>query len=105
VQLAWETVTTTPKSAAGQRTITLDQDTIKVLRTWRRFQQEAKLQAGKEEWTDTGLAFTRQDGSGWHPAQASDWFLRISRAAGLSPITLHGLRHGLPRWLWPRGRT
>ncbi|WP_304451404.1 site-specific integrase [Nocardiopsis sp. YSL2] len=93
VQLAWETVTTTPKSAAGQRTITLDQDTIKVLRTWRRFQLEAKLQAGKE-WTDTGLAFTRQDGSGWHPAQVSDWFLRISRAAGLPPITLHGLRHG-----------
>ncbi|MFI6578050.1 tyrosine-type recombinase/integrase [Nocardiopsis sp. NPDC050513] len=93
VQLAWETVTSTPKSAAGQRTITLDSDTIKALRAWRRFQLEAKLQAGKN-WEDTGLAFTRSDGAGWHPAQVSDWFLRISRAAGLPPITLHGLRHG-----------
>ncbi len=31
---------------------------------------------------------------GWHPGQVSDWFLRIARAAGLPPITLHGLRHG-----------
>ncbi len=93
VQLAWETITSTPKSAAGQRTITLDADTIKVLRAWKRFQNEARLKAGAA-WTDTGLAFTRQDGSGWHPGQVSDWFLRIARAAGLPPITLHGLRHG-----------
>jgi integrase len=93
VQLAWETVTTTPKSAAGQRTITLDGDTIKVLRFWKRFQNEERLKAG-QSLTDTGLVFTRQDGSGWHPAQVSDWFLRTSRAAGLPPITLHGLRHG-----------
>ncbi|WP_160051516.1 site-specific integrase [Nocardiopsis sp. FR26] len=93
VQLAWETVTTTPKSAAGQRTITLDTDTIKVLRAWKRFQNEERLKVG-QKWPDSGLVFTRQDGSGWHPAQVSDWFLRISRAAGLPPITLHGLRHG-----------
>ncbi len=93
VQLAWETITSTPKSAVGQRTITLDADTIKVLRAWKRFQNEARLKAGAA-WTDSGLAFTRQDGSGWHPGQVSDWFLRIARAAGLPPITLHGLRHG-----------
>ncbi|GAB2504642.1 integrase [Nocardiopsis aegyptia] len=63
VQLAWETVTTTPKSAAGQRTITLDQDTVKVLRAWKRFQNEERLKAGTS-WTDTGLEFTRQDGGG-----------------------------------------
>jgi integrase len=93
VQLAWETITSTPKSAAGQRTITLDTDTIKVLRAWRRFQTEARLKAG-EVWTDTGLAFTKENGLGWHPGQVSDWFLRVARAAGLPPITLHGLRHG-----------
>ncbi|WP_435107072.1 tyrosine-type recombinase/integrase [Nocardiopsis synnemataformans] len=93
VQLAWETITSTPKSVAGQRTITLDTDTIKVLRAWKRFQNEARLKAGAA-WTDSGLAFTRDDGSGWHPGQVSDWFLRIARAAGLPPITLHGLRHG-----------
>ncbi|MFY7066150.1 tyrosine-type recombinase/integrase [Nocardiopsis changdeensis] len=93
VQLAWETITSTPKSAAGQRTITLDADTVKILRGWKRFQNEQRLQAGKH-WNHTGLVFTRQDGSGWHPGQVSDWFCRIAKAAGLPPITLHGLRHG-----------
>ena len=93
VQLAWETTTSTPKSAAGQRTITLDADTVKILRGWKRFQNEQRLQAGKH-WNRTGLVFTRQDGSGWHPGQVSDWFCRIVKAAELPPITLHGLRHG-----------
>ncbi len=79
--------------SAGQRTITLDADTIKVLRAWKRFQNEALFKAGAV-WTDSGLAFTKENGSGWHPGQVSDWFLRIARAAGLPPITLHGLRHG-----------
>ncbi|MDE3721391.1 site-specific integrase [Nocardiopsis sp. N85] len=93
VQLAWETITSTPKSAAGQRTITLDADTIKILRGWKRYQNEQRLAAGSA-WAGTGLVFTRQDGSGWHPGQVSDWFCRIAKAAGLPPITLHGLRHG-----------
>ena len=40
------------------------------------------------------MVFTRQNGSGWLPSHVSDWFTRIARAAGLPPITLHGLRHG-----------
>ncbi|MEE2038917.1 tyrosine-type recombinase/integrase [Nocardiopsis sp. CT-R113] len=93
VQLSWETFTSTPKSEAGQRTITLDADTVKVLRGWKKFQNQARLQAGAE-WADSGLVFTRQDGSGWRPSHVSDWFARIARAAGLPSITLHGLRHG-----------
>ncbi|WP_042284774.1 tyrosine-type recombinase/integrase [Nocardiopsis alba] len=93
VQLSWTTFTSTPKSEAGQRTITLDADTIKVLRGWKKFQNQTRLQAGAE-WADSGLVFTRQNGTGWHPSHVSDWFARIARAAGLPPITLHGLRHG-----------
>ncbi|XKK39992.1 site-specific integrase [Nocardiopsis sp. ARC36] len=93
VQLSWETITSTPKSEAGRRTITLDADTVRVLRSWRRFQTQARLAAG-EQWVDSGLVFTREDGSGWHPGQVSDWFLRIAASVGLPPITLHGLRHG-----------
>jgi len=93
VQLSWTTLNTTPKSEAGQRTITLDADTVKVLRAWKKFQNQARLKAGRE-WVDSGLVFTRQSGEGWHPSHVSDWFARIARAAGLPPITLHGLRHG-----------
>uniref|UniRef100_UPI0003650E22 site-specific integrase n=1 Tax=Nocardiopsis lucentensis TaxID=53441 RepID=UPI0003650E22 len=93
VTLGWKMITTTPKSAAGQRTITLDKDTVKVLRSWKRFQNEARLQAG-QGWVDSGLVFTQPDGSGWHPGVVTRWFNRIVRAAGLPPIHLHGLRHG-----------
>ncbi len=93
VTLGWKTVTTTPKSAAGQRTITLDKDTVRGLRSWRRFQNEARLAAGRG-WVDSGLVFTRKDGSGWHPGEVTRWFNRVVRAVGLSPIHLHGLRHG-----------
>ncbi|GAB3712562.1 tyrosine-type recombinase/integrase [Nocardiopsis oceani] len=93
VQLSWTTFTSTPKSEAGQRTITLDADTVRVLRTWKKFQNQARLKAG-QDWSDSGLVFTRQDGTGWHPSHVSDWFARITRAAGLPPITLHELRHG-----------
>lgn len=93
VQLSWQTFTSTPKSEAGQRTITLDADTVPVLRGWKKFQNQARLKAGAE-WSDSGLVFTRQNGQGWHPSHVSDWFARIARAAGLPPITLHGLRHG-----------
>lgn len=93
VTLGWTMVTTTPKSVAGQRTITLDEQTVRVLRSWKRFQNQTRLQAG-EAWADSGLVFTRSDGSGWHPGQVSRWFNRIARAADLPPIHLHGLRHG-----------
>jgi integrase len=93
VQLGWETHTCTPKSTAGERTITLDATTVRVLRTWKRHQLEAKMALGVQ-WPETGLVFTREDGRGWHPAQVTDWFHRITRAAGLPPIALHGLRHG-----------
>ena len=43
---------------------------------------------------DTGLVFTLSGGSGWLPSHVSNWFSRVVRAAGLPPITLHGLRHG-----------
>ncbi|WP_028648749.1 site-specific integrase [Nocardiopsis sp. CNT312] len=93
VTLGWKTVTTIPKSAAGQRTITLDKDTVAVLRSWKREQNRARLQAGPH-WPDTGLVFTRSDGTAWHPGEVTRWFNRIARAAGLPPIHLHGLRHG-----------
>jgi len=93
VQLGWGTHTCVPKSTAGERTITLDADTVRVLRSWRRRQLETKLARGAE-WAETGLVFTRDDGRGWHPAQVTDWFQRIARAAGLPPVSLHGLRHG-----------
>jgi integrase len=42
---------------------------------------------------DSGLVFTRPDGSPIHPDLITDWFRRLARAAGLPSIRLHDVRH------------
>ncbi len=93
VQLGWETITTAPKSLAGQRTVTLDEGTAKVLRAWRRRQAAERLKAGVG-WQDSGLVFTDEQGRALHPAWVTDQFHRIASWEGLPSIGLHGLRHG-----------
>jgi hypothetical protein len=45
-------------------------------------------------WQDTGLLFTREDGSAVHPDHVTDTFHRIAKAAGLrrSGCTISGTR-------------
>ena len=93
VQLGGKTVVSTPKSTAGERTITLDETTANELKAWRKRQAAEQLRAGSI-WQDTGLVFTREDGSTLQPDGVSDLFVRIAAEAGLPPVRLHDLRHG-----------
>lgn len=81
-----------PKTKAGRRTISLDGDLVAELRAHRRGQLEERMAWG-EAWQDTGLVFTREDGTLIHPETASFWHERWCRLAGLPPIRLHDLRH------------
>src|SRR5829696_844042 len=65
-----------PKTARGKRSIALDGVTINALRTWRARQAEERLAFGPA-WHDTGLVFSREDGSLIHP----DTFLVLVRPA------------------------
>jgi integrase len=80
------------KSASSRRTFELDPATVAALRTHRARQLAERLRWG-EAWTDTGLVFTREDGTMLHPDRLTDAFLRRAERAGLPRITLHGLRH------------
>uniref|UniRef100_UPI001152DDBE tyrosine-type recombinase/integrase n=1 Tax=Haloactinospora alba TaxID=405555 RepID=UPI001152DDBE len=93
VQLGWDTVSTTPKSSAGQRTITLDTETTTVLTHWRAAQTAERLQVG-QAWNDSGFVFTHSAGAPLYPAWVSALFHRLAQQAGLPPIRLHDLRHG-----------
>lgn len=93
VQVGWEVATVAPKSARGHRDISLRPETVAALRRWRKAQLAERLAWGSE-WTDTGLLFTRDDGTALHPDTATDTFERLAFAAGLPPVGLHGLRHG-----------
>jgi integrase len=92
VQLGWKTEVGDPKTQHGERTISIDEATVRVLRRWRDFQQRERTTWGPDADT-TGLVFTREDGTGLHPDLATDGFQRLSRLAGLPPIRLHDLRH------------
>jgi integrase len=81
-----------PKTDKGRRTISLDPATVTALRAHRRRQVEDRL-AWSASWTDSGLVFTREDGSAIHPERMTQAFHRHARVAGLPVIRLHDLRH------------
>ncbi|MDP9181862.1 MAG: site-specific integrase [Actinomycetota bacterium] len=84
---------TIPKTKAGeQRIVALDAGTVAAVRSWKA-QQAADRLAWGEAWTDTGLVFTREDGSGWHPEVLTKTLPRLAKAAGVPIIRFHDLRH------------
>jgi len=87
-----QVVTSEPKTSRGRRSIALDPRTVAALRSWRAAQLEERLAWGAA-WTDSGLVFTREDGTPMHPEWLSDAFDWRIRTAGLPRIRFHDLRH------------
>lgn len=81
-----------PKTGRGKRNIALDAETVAALRAWRKLQAEERLAWGAA-WQDTGMVFTREDGSMIRPDTWSFWFQRHLRISGLPRIRFHDLRH------------
>jgi integrase len=81
-----------PKTQKGRRTIALDAGTVSVLSEWRD-RQEAEAEEWGKLWTATGLAFTRENGTAWHPDRVSKLFEEAVLASKLPRIRLHDLRH------------
>jgi integrase len=82
------------KSDASNRTIAMDPGLGAKFRALRKRLPEMRLAAGSA-WAESGLVFIQADGSGWHPNHVTMEFARLAHAAGLPPITLHGLRHAM----------
>lgn len=85
-------IESTTKTNKSRRRIALDGGTVAVLRAHQERQSAERQLAGKL-WSDSGLVFTREDGTALHPDRFTHLFTRLSRKAGLSPIRLHDLRH------------
>jgi integrase len=81
-----------PKSRAGARIISLDTDTVDVLRAHRARQNAERLAFGPH-WPDTGLVFTREDGEPVRPDSISQKFERLLATLPVPRIPLHALRH------------
>lgn len=88
-----ETITDTPKTEAGKRTIHLDDRTINTLKQHKARQAQEKLSMGGQ-WSDTdGHVFTEADGSLPNPNTITRRFLALCKNAGLRRIRFHDLRH------------
>jgi integrase len=91
VAVRYDVVEGEPKSGRA-RTVAIDDGTVAELRAHRTRQLEERLSWG-EAWIDTGLVFTREDGSPLHPHSAAQFFEVAVTRAKVPPLTLHGLRH------------
>ncbi|MGH3761324.1 tyrosine-type recombinase/integrase [Actinophytocola sp.] len=94
VQIGWNVEEGEPKTDAGERTVALDAETLRVLHAHQAVRDAEKALRG-DAWVDqTGLLFTEPDGTPLHPAKVTDTFITLAAEAGLPPIRLHDLRHG-----------
>ncbi len=91
-----------PKTKAGARTVALDADTVRALRSWRKVQAAEQLAMGAG-WPDTGLVFTNTDGSGLWPQRVTAEFRQTANRLALPLIGVHGLRHTAATWLITSG--
>ena len=80
------------KGGDGKRVITLDKDTIEILRLLRKTQMEQRLQAGKL-WVEGGYMFTDEIGNPLSYDLPSRTFQRISRELSLPTQRFHDCRH------------
>ena len=87
-----EWVKSTPKTQAGERTITLPAEGVTALKTQRARQAEWRLKAGAD-WQDTGLVFTGLKGQPLQPSVVEHALARECERLGLPKVTPHGLRH------------
>jgi len=85
-------ISPTTKTKAGRRRVSLDPETVAVLKRHKTRQGEERL-AGRLPYYDGDLCFTREEGSVLHPEAITKTFDRHRKAAGLPPATFHSLRH------------
>ncbi|MFE2581402.1 tyrosine-type recombinase/integrase [Streptomyces sp. NPDC059378] len=95
VASSYEVWADTPKSQSGKRTIKLDSETRTLLQLWRERQdkERAEWEVHDKTWNRTGLVFTWEDGSAYHPEYLTHMFTQLIKKLGLPPVRLHDLRH------------
>ena len=92
VSIGYRVEISEPKTTRSKRTISLDPATVATLKAhWSR-QLEERLAWGPA-WHESGLVFTKEDGTLIHPQSASDAFQRAVKRAGLPKVRFHDMRH------------
>lgn len=82
----------TPKTRAGERTISLPREAVVALRQQKRRLVELRLKAGPE-WVDSGLVFTNPHGGPLQQTRVQNAMQKEIGRLALPKLTPHGLRH------------
>jgi integrase len=90
-----------PKTAAGARTVSLDDDTVAELRAHRVEQRAEYMKLGIRP--DHDLVFTGPTGAGVWPQRVTARFRELCDELGLPRIGVHGLRHTVATWMISHG--
>ncbi|MDY4065261.1 MAG: tyrosine-type recombinase/integrase [Ligilactobacillus agilis] len=83
----------TPKSKASNRVISLDGETMKILKSWQLEQRKDFLKLGINTLGKDQLIFSNRVNGFLTNYVVRRWMLNIAKAANLPAITLHGFRH------------
>ena len=92
----------TPKTERSKRYITLPVESMQLLREYRVWQIERRLQLGGY-YQDRGFLFTQEDGGPMHPDSVTDWLNKFSIRHGLPHINAHAFRHTMASMLYFNG--
>lgn len=82
-----------PKTQAGNRVISLDDETINYLAEWRKRQQKDLTILNLNAFDDHNLLFANRDNGLLGHSSVRYWARDIAKKAGLKYITVHGFRH------------
>lgn len=95
-------VESAPKTARSARTLPLPRTCLESLRTHRRTQAAAQLQAG-ESWRGEGHMFTTPIGTPIDPRNLTTQFHRLCVDAGIGKRRFHALRHSAATLMLAQG--
>lgn len=82
------------KTRGSECVVGLDSGTVGALAA-HQLAQEAERREWRDGWTETGLVFTRGDGTSVHAECVTRHMQHLTAAAGLPRRRLHDLRHGV----------
>ena len=82
-----------PKTSASLRSISLDDETLAILKKWRKDQLENYLKYGINTNKPGQLLFSTKANTCIRPTTPNKWLDQVKRVSGLKRIKVHGFRH------------
>ena len=92
MQFGGRIIIDTPKSRAGNRVVSLDAETVRLLKAHHAAQRRKRFAAG-DRYEDNDLVFPRANGRPPSPDWVTERFKQLAKDAGLPLIKLHEARH------------